>query len=141
MGWYAGGLGLLTWLPSLPSPFPIHFPLLIHPLPFHSSALIPPGGPCIHWVQCWWVVVVDMKEIEVAVQGHSCTISTQTYGVFNSISVCLPHSTSHKFIKFLEIFLYTHNRYTNAVTILLRVVTIIYLRCGDGTLRIAKTSS
>jgi hypothetical protein len=66
-----------------------------------------------------------MKEIEVAAQGHSRAISTWTYGVFNSISVCLPRSTLHKFIKFLKIFLYTHNTYTNAVTILLRVVTII----------------
>ena len=95
IGLVCRGLGLLTWLPSLPSPFPIHFPLLIHPLPLHSSFLIPPGGPCIHWVQCQWVVVVDMKEIEVAVQGHSCALRfTEFLTPFLFVCLAAPSTNS-----------------------------------------------
>jgi hypothetical protein len=53
-----GELGLLTLLPSLPSPFPIHFYLQTS---LYPSSLIPPGGSCMHGVW-WWVVVVDVEE-------------------------------------------------------------------------------
>jgi hypothetical protein len=37
----------------------------------------------------WWVVVVDVEEEVVVVQHPSRAITPQTYGVFNSISLCL----------------------------------------------------
>ena len=57
-----GELRLLTLLPSLPSPFPIHFHLQTF---LYPSSLVPPGGSCIHGVR-WWVVMVDVEEVVVA---------------------------------------------------------------------------
>jgi hypothetical protein len=52
-------------------------------------------------------MVVDVEEEVVAAQVLSRAITSRSYGVFNSISLCLPRSLFHRHSRIMKIFLYT----------------------------------
>jgi hypothetical protein len=101
-----------------------------YPFPTANPTLFLPSDPPRWAMYPLGAVVVGRGSGRSGSAKLSCTISPRTYGIFNSISLCLPHSTFHKFIKFLEIFLYTRNTYINAFIILFRVITVIQFRYG-----------
>ena len=109
IGLIRGGGAELAHLVSL-SPFsfsPCPLPNTLYLFP-----TIPPGGPSIHGL--WWSQMVeDVEEVVVAVRGLSVAITSRSYGVFNSISHCSPHSTFHRSSKIVKIFLLTLYTYNN----------------------------
>ena len=127
----SGGLVWLTCI--LPNPSLYTNPLLIPSLTLYSHSPKPSGGLCTY--RRWWWMVVEDKRLEAA-----CTVTSRTYGVFNSIPVYLPHRTIQKLFKLLKIFRYILDTYQNGSRILSGAINVISRYYGEKAWKVAKIS-